>query len=180
MAQHPAQFPPALQSRCSPSVSLGRKARSASFSFAGTRLPERRKGPHADAVRPVSRHLYMQSTDVDDIRVFATAVMDIIYGIKVDNMDNEYVALMERGLLSFSESKLPGAFWVENFPFLRYLPAWMPGASAQRFGAKYKSIVMSVRERPFAVAKQDIVRHLLNETFGRRLTHNYFENSQMV
>lgn len=84
-------------------------------------------------------------------------ILDIIYGIRIDDMENEYVALLEAGGKSFGPSKVPGAFWVDNFPLLRYVPAWVPGAAARKFGKHYKPQVLAMRHRPFEDTRQAMV-----------------------
>lgn len=86
-------------------------------------------------------------------RLYSALIMDIVYGIKVESMDNEYVVLMESSGESFGLSKTPGAFWIDSFPLMKYVPAWFPGAAARKFGKIYKPIVLSMRERPFHTAK---------------------------
>lgn len=72
-------------------------------------------------------------------------------------MDNEYVVLMESSGESFGLSKTPGAFWIDSFPFMKYVPAWFPGAAARKFGKMYKPIVLAMREKPFYTAKATMV-----------------------
>ena len=87
--------------------------------------------------------------------------MDIAYGIKVDSMDNEYVELMESVIKSFGIIKTPGAFWIDSFPLMKYVPAWFPGAAARKFGESYKPLVQLMRDKPFYAAKDAMVSSCL-------------------
>ena len=50
--------------------------------------------------------------------------------------DDPYIALAERGMEAFAEAE--GFFLVNAFPWLRYLPAWFPGAGFQKIAKVYK------------------------------------------
>ena len=87
--------------------------------------------------------------------------MDVIYGIEVKGPDDAYVLRVENVGESFGESKVPGAFWVDTFPLLRHIPAWMPGAAARKFGARYKPVTLAVKDEPFDTVKREMVRTYL-------------------
>ena len=89
--------------------------------------------------------------------MFAATIMDIVYGINITATDDEYILREERAGPTFGQSKVPGAFWVDSFPLLRYVPAWMPGASARKFGAQCKPLVMELRDQPFRAVVQNMV-----------------------
>ena len=84
--------------------------------------------------------------------------MDIVYGIPVKDMQDSYVLRMEHGAAGFGKMKVPGAFWADSIPLLRYIPGWAPGGSARKFGDYLKPIVMSCRDEPFDAVKREMVR----------------------
>lgn len=47
---------------------------------------------------------------------------------------------------------------VDVFPFLRYVPAWVPGAGFQTIAKEYRQAFNDMVELPFAFARQLIVR----------------------
>ena len=84
--------------------------------------------------------------------------MDIVYGMSVSGPDDDFITRMEHVNDRFSEMKVPGAFLADTFPVLQYIPAWCPGGSAQRFASAHGSEMASLRDEPFEVMKQDMVR----------------------
>ena len=58
--------------------------------------------------------------------------MKIGYGIAVQESDDPYISIAEEVLSSFAEVGIPGAFLVDLFPILKYVPSWFPGAGFQK------------------------------------------------
>ena len=83
--------------------------------------------------------------------------MDIAYGIKVQERNDPYVLLAERALEGINEASILGAFWVDIFPILRYVPSWVPGAGFQRKAARWRKINVSMCEKPFRYVKEQLV-----------------------
>ena len=83
--------------------------------------------------------------------------MKVVYGIEVSGIDDPAILRMEKGMEVLGQSKVPGAFWVDSFPWLRYIPSWMPGAAARRFAAAHRAGIASMRDDPFDIAKQEMV-----------------------
>lgn len=54
---------------------------------------------------------------------------------------------------------VPGAFMVELFPFLKHIPAWLPGGGARKFADQYIQAVEGLRNRPFDEVKHAAVRY---------------------
>lgn len=84
--------------------------------------------------------------------------MDIVYGMTLSGPDDDFIVRMEYQSELFSQMKVPGAFLVDTFPILRYLPAWCPGGAYRRFASSYKSVSTALRAEPFEVVKRDMVR----------------------
>ncbi|THG94643.1 hypothetical protein EW026_g6867 [Hermanssonia centrifuga] len=75
--------------------------------------------------------------------------------MRVNSMDDDYIHLARHSIEGFSQSRVPGAFWVESIPILKYIPSWVPGASATKFGARYKPFVDEMRDRPFRTVRDN-------------------------
>ena len=91
-------------------------------------------------------------------RIVKQWLMDIMYGIKITDTNDEHILREEHVSAAFGESKVPGVFWVDSFPFLRHVPVWIPGASARKFGSRCKPAVMETRDGPFKATKDSLVR----------------------
>ncbi|KAH9941591.1 O-methylsterigmatocystin oxidoreductase [Epithele typhae] len=79
-------------------------------------------------------------------RTLSATIMEVVYGIRVENEDNEYVSIVEKGGRIFGEVVAPGRFLVELLPALAYLPAWMPGAGFKRNAAKWNKDIKALRD----------------------------------
>ncbi|KAJ6508852.1 cytochrome P450 [Mycena sanguinolenta] len=67
--------------------------------------------------------------------VAGAIIMETVYGYSVQSTNDHFVALSEKAVKKLSDSVFPGSVVVNTFPFLRYLPSWMPGAGFQRYAA---------------------------------------------
>jgi hypothetical protein len=84
-------------------------------------------------------------------------IIKIAYGIDVKESDDPYVLLAEEVLNGINEAATPGAFWVDLFPILKYVPSWFPGAGFQKKAAYWREINASVTEKPFHYVKEQLV-----------------------
>ena len=90
----------------------------------------------------------------------------------IKSMDDDYIRVAEAAVTLVNESKIPGAYWVDFIPILRYVPAWVPGAKAKQLAPYSRSILEKVRHMGFDFTKSRKVRMLyhLSTFIGRRLT----------
>ena len=58
--------------------------------------------------------------------------MRIEYGIFVQEFDDPYISIAEEVMNGAAQAGVPGAFWVDFFPILKYVPSWFPGAGFQK------------------------------------------------
>ena len=59
------------------------------------------------------------------------SIIDITYGIRVKPTNDPFIALAEKALDTGNSAIKPGAFLVDSFPILKYVPEWFPGAGFQ-------------------------------------------------
>lgn len=78
--------------------------------------------------------------------------MDIV------DFNDDYIVLAEKAAEGFSLATVPGLFWVENFPILKYIPSWVPGTYSKKMAEYYKPIVKNMRNTPFDEIKDGMVR----------------------
>ena len=86
--------------------------------------------------------------------------MKITYGIDVQDADDPYISLAEEALHGLNQAANPGAFWVDLFPILKYVPSWFPGAGFQRKAAYWREVNSTMVEKPFFYVKEQFVRNL--------------------
>ncbi|OSD07374.1 cytochrome P450 [Trametes coccinea BRFM310] len=88
---------------------------------------------------------------------FATTMLQVIYDIKVQDERDDYAVMVEDCVRIISQAA-PGQFLVETLPFLRHVPAWVPGAGFQKAFAAARAAYRELQRRPFAEAKRSFVR----------------------
>ena len=90
-------------------------------------------------------------------RLTAATVYKIVYGIDIEDMDDENVQLAEMSMKGLGLGLIPGAYWVEYFPFLRHIPSWFPGTAFHKIVDKYRPFVEGMLEKPYESVLRAIV-----------------------
>ena len=72
-----------------------------------------------------------------------------MYGIQIADEGDEYVGMVEEALDGVAQGGVQGKFLVEYLPFLRHIPPWVPGASAQRLFKKWQAAGDRAKNVPF-------------------------------
>ena len=83
--------------------------------------------------------------------------MDIVYGIKIQESGDSYISLVEEVLKGLDEVGVPGAFLVDLFPILAYVPSWFPGAGFQKKAAHWRKLNETLVEKPFRYVHEQLV-----------------------
>ncbi|KAF8158964.1 cytochrome P450 [Mycena galopus ATCC 62051] len=94
-------------------------------------------------------------------RLAAAIIMATIYGYDIKSMHDRFVYLAEEGVKRLCESVFPGAFAVNTFPFLRYLPSWFPGCGFHRYAQVSGGFPNSFQRD--GVGEFSVVRELLEK-----------------
>ena len=53
-----------------------------------------------------------------------------------------------------AETLVPGKYAIDFLPFLKHVPAWMPGPAFPKIAAKFKPYIAALREAPFQAARE--------------------------
>ena len=83
--------------------------------------------------------------------------MDIAYGIEVQESGDRYISLAEEVMAGGNEASILGAFWVDFFPILKYVPSWFPGAGFQKKAAHWRKLNETLVEKPFCYVQEQLV-----------------------
>ena len=105
----------------------------------------------ARILSPLSTHQTRASSFV------GASILETLYGLKVKGPDDDHIELAERAMESVAECFLPGKYWVDFMPFLKYIPEWLPGASFKRKCAIWREQVTELRNLPFKAARDALV-----------------------
>ena len=89
---------------------------------------------------------------------FAATIMKIVYGIAVQESDDPYISIAEEALTTVAEIGIPGAFWADMFPILKYVPSWFPGAEFQKKAARWRELINIMAEKPFCYVQEQLVK----------------------
>ena len=104
---------------------------------------------------------------------FAATILNIGYGIIVQESDDPYISVAEEAVKGLATAGIPGAFWVDLVPILKYVPSWIPGAGFQKKAARWKELNNIMAERPFRYVKEQLVQvHFFSKVYNS--TNNDF------
>ncbi|KAI0697650.1 cytochrome P450 [Cerioporus squamosus] len=87
---------------------------------------------------------------------FSSAVLKILYDIDAAEDNDPYISNVDAALEGVSQGLVPGKYMVEFLPFLRHVPAWVPGAGFQRQLAKWRAAGVALKNEPFAHVQQSL------------------------
>ncbi|KAJ7189236.1 cytochrome P450 [Mycena filopes] len=120
------------------------------------------------ATRGLLRRLLCNPTDYRrQIRQMAgETIMSLTYGIDVLPADDPYIALAERAVCIGDLAATPGNFWVDNMPFLKHVPDWVPGAGFKRKAKEWQELGRQVKEVPFNVVKKQMASGTAPHSFS--------------
>ncbi|TCD67439.1 Protein pns1, partial [Steccherinum ochraceum] len=79
----------------------------------------------------------------------ATIIYRITYGKTITSMEHEYFVAAEKAVNGASIVSIPGAYWVEFFPFLKHIPSWVPGARFKKVAEEIFGHVINMRDKPY-------------------------------
>ncbi|KAI0699866.1 CyP450 monooxygenase [Cerioporus squamosus] len=89
---------------------------------------------------------------------FGSTIFSAVYGIKISSPNDRYLVMADEAMRIIKGAYTPGKFLVEVFPFIRHLPAWLPGMSFKRKAAEWSVLIQKMRNTPFNAAIDSIRR----------------------
>ncbi|KAK7453425.1 hypothetical protein VKT23_011692 [Stygiomarasmius scandens] len=87
---------------------------------------------------------------------FADTIFDLVYGLSITGPNDPILVTAENMNHSISQAGVPGAFWVDFLPFLKYIPSWFPGAKFKRTAEQWRKIQEDFLNVPWDIAKQNL------------------------
>ena len=98
-----------------------------------------------------------EGADVLVDRSFATTVMRTVYGIDLSGGEEECFRMGETITRIGIEMSTPGAFPVDTFAVLRYLPSWLPGVQFKKIAAAWKTRSSEYRDKLYSLGVEALV-----------------------
>ncbi|KAJ7714913.1 cytochrome P450 [Mycena metata] len=92
-----------------------------------------------------------------DSAMVGEVIVSVAYGIDVLPVNDPYVALAEEAAESAAGAAVPGRFFVDSIPVLKYVPEWFPGADFKRVAREGRLLSQAIKEIPFAETKRRMV-----------------------
>ncbi|CAE6458090.1 hypothetical protein ACGC1H_006834 [Rhizoctonia solani] len=91
-------------------------------------------------------------------RMSGATLLSSVYGYEVSSYDDSLVKVVENAVHRISEAALSGNFYVNTITWMKYIPAWMPGASWKRTANAWRKEVQQMVNVPYNWAKDQISR----------------------
>lgn len=84
----------------------------------------------------------------------------MVYGHEVKSNDDKFLSMAEKCVWVLSNRiASSGGIWpVDIFPFLKYIPAWLPGMGFKRNAKKWKAQMEEFVDKPYELVRDNIVR----------------------
>ncbi|KAJ6550362.1 cytochrome P450 [Mycena sp. CBHHK59/15] len=98
---------------------------------------------------------------MDHTRKYAGGLMlSVLYGYKTSSNDDVFLGLAGECIDFFANEVTSGSgIWpVDIFPFLKHIPAWVPGAGFQRKAVYWKKTLGRLAEEPYQYVRRHLVR----------------------
>ncbi|KDR84295.1 hypothetical protein GALMADRAFT_205982 [Galerina marginata CBS 339.88] len=92
-------------------------------------------------------------------------ILKVAYGYQVESNDDPLVLHLEEGFKLTGTLNVPGKFWVEFIPILRFVPSWLPGAGFKRLALETGKKLSRIEDVPFEWAKKEIATGNFVESF---------------
>jgi hypothetical protein len=99
-------------------------------------------------------------------------MLSIAYGYDVQetssNQKDPMIKIATTAMDNFSHAMIPGAFLVNDIPFLMKLPQWLPGMGWNRLGKVWAKEYWDMVEVPYAFVKKEMVCDLYRKKTRKR------------
>lgn len=83
-------------------------------------------------------------------------ILNLSHGYQVKDKDDPVVACVDEATNQFSLASQPGAWLVDLVPFLRHIPAWVPGAGFQRQATEWRTTLTQMADGPHNRVKEEM------------------------
>ncbi|KAJ6582748.1 cytochrome P450 [Mycena sp. CBHHK59/15] len=92
-------------------------------------------------------------------------IMSVAYGIDVLPSDDPYITVAEEAIHTLSVANIPRKYLVDEFPILKHVPNWFPGAGFKRQAAEWRKLARAMMETPFAETKRQMESGIARASF---------------
>ncbi|KAE9397652.1 cytochrome P450 [Gymnopus androsaceus JB14] len=96
-------------------------------------------------------------------------ILGVAYGLHVQPKNDPDIEAANKMMDVLTRALLPGAFLVDSFPILKYVPSWFPGASFKRKANSWNAIRHATITPPFMKVKGS---YILQKTASAYVVYN--------
>ncbi|KIK54688.1 hypothetical protein GYMLUDRAFT_99986 [Collybiopsis luxurians FD-317 M1] len=101
------------------------------------------------------------------VRLYAERIiLAITYGLPVDVADSKYITHAEATMHVIGDAMVPGAFFCDLIPMMKYLPSWVP---FQVKAAEGRAMIERMVQKPFDHVKQTIADYTASPSLAHDL-----------
>ncbi|OCH84102.1 cytochrome P450 [Obba rivulosa] len=105
--------------------------------------------------------------------LIASIVFKISHGRDVADVQDPLVTLADQATSDFGDATVPGAFFVDMLPVLRYVPDWMPGTRWKSQAREWRNTMQKLRDDAY----DDIVRKVAEGVAAPSFTASLIEEN---
>ncbi|KAF9026240.1 cytochrome P450 [Hymenopellis radicata] len=96
-------------------------------------------------------------------------ILRIAYGIEVLDNTDPFIIEAEKGMHAMAVAGRAGAFLVDTWPILRFVPSWMPGAGFKRWAKEAKKSVTAMRDAPLKFVEKAVADGTAQSSVGSKI-----------
>ncbi|KDR69244.1 hypothetical protein GALMADRAFT_145643 [Galerina marginata CBS 339.88] len=105
--------------------------------------------------------------------------LSIAYGLPIRSSNDPLLDLVERAVAAVSDAAVPGAFWVDIFPILKYVPEFFPGTGFMRKAKVWRKMQVDMRDMPFQQTIRNMVSGIAKPSFTSTSLQNLDESRDL-
>ncbi|KAF8594597.1 cytochrome P450 [Ceratobasidium sp. AG-I] len=94
-------------------------------------------------------------------RMAAATILSSVYGYEPTFADDNIITVMEKAMSRLSVAALPGNFYVNIIPWLKYVPTWLPGTTWKRNVHAWRAEKEEMLNRPYEWTKAQMAGHYI-------------------
>ncbi|KAJ3861389.1 cytochrome P450 [Lentinula novae-zelandiae] len=105
-------------------------------------------------------------------QMIGAIIIGVAYGVQVQPKDDPNIIAASKMYSVLNAALVPGAFFVDVFSILQYIPAWFPGASFKQKAKSWHGIRDATIRPPFMQVKQAMIDGTAKDSFTSRCLTN--------
>ncbi|KZP17553.1 cytochrome P450 [Athelia psychrophila] len=94
--------------------------------------------------------------------------LETVYGINVASENDPYIGVIEKAINGLITAAVPGAFLVDAISWLKYIPAWVPGAGFQTKAKFWKKLQVHAVNDAYNACKGDLAEGSTKSSYCSR------------